>query len=133
MELVIDANIVVSALISDEGKARELIFLPNFSLFAPEYLLEEIEKYKGLIIKKSGLDEKSFEAAKSLIFSRIKFISVSEFKSFIDKASEICPDENDEEYFALALKLNCLLWSNDKKLKQGSLKVLTTSEVLGLF
>ena len=33
-------------------------------------------------------------------------------------------------YFALALKLNCGLWSNDKELKkQSKVKILNTNEV----
>lgn len=133
MKLIIDANIVISALISEQGDTRDLIFLTNFSLFTPEYLLEEVEKYKEIIIKKSGLDNESFEIAKSLIFSRIKIVPASEFSEFIKEASEICPDENDTEYFALALKFNCPIWTNDKKLKgQDKTKVYSTEEVLDL-
>lgn len=133
MKLVIDANIVISALISEEGETRNLIFLTKSLLFAPEFLSKEVEKYKGVIIKKSGLNNESFEIAKSLIFSRIKLIPVSEFEMFLSKAKEICPDPNDLEYFALALNLNCPLWSEDKALKkQGFVKVFTTSELLEL-
>lgn len=128
--MIVDANIVISALISEEGKTRDLIFLTKFSLFAPEFLSKEIEKYRELIIKKSGLNEESFEVAKSLIFSKINLIPSSEFEKFLPKAKEICPDESDEEYFALALSKNLPLWSNDKKLKQGFIKVLTTSEII---
>lgn len=131
MELVIDANVVISALISWHGKSRDLIFLNNLSLFAPEYLLEETEKYKELIIKKSDLDESSFELATSLIFSKINLIPFSEFESFITKAKNICPDPNDEEYFALALSKNFPIWSDDKALKQQSVvKVLSTIELI---
>jgi predicted nucleic acid-binding protein len=35
----------------------------------------------------------------------------------MERAREICPDENDGDYFAVALELNCAIWSNDKKLK----------------
>jgi len=134
MDLIIDANIVISALISEQGKTRDLIFLTDFSLYAPEYLLEEIEKYKEVIIEKSDLDKESFEVAKELIFSRIKTIPFSELKKFHKKASEICPDKNDTEYFALALKFNCPIWTNDKKLKeQNKIKIYSTEELLNIF
>ncbi len=43
------------------------------------------------------------------------------------------PDENDIIYFALALKLKCCIWSNDKALKrQDRIMVLSTKELLGL-
>lgn len=131
MELVIDANVVISALISMNGKTRDLFFLGEFSLFAPEYLLEEVEKYKTEIIKKSNLDEESFKLAISLIFSKIKLIPFSEFELLISKAKDICPDPNDMEYFALALSKNISIWSDDKALKQQStIKILSTSELL---
>ncbi len=133
MELAVDANIIISALISENGKTRDLIFLTKLSLFAPEFLLKEVEKYKELIIKKSGLNKESFEIAKSLIFSKIKLIPLFEFENFLPKAKEICPDEYDEEYFALAFKFNCPIWSNDKKLKeQNKVKVYNTIELINL-
>jgi len=40
------------------------------------------------------------------------------------------PDPDDMAYFALALKLNCAIWSNDKKLKeQDKVKVYNTHEL----
>lgn len=66
-----------------------------------------------------------------LIYSRIKFISFSEFNEFIQKAKEICPDINDTEYFALALKFNCPIWSKDKILKkQNEIQIINTFELL---
>ena len=131
MELIIDANIIISALISMRGKTRDLIFLNNFSLFAPEYLTEEIEKYKSEIIEKSELDTKSFKLATSLIFSKIKLIPFSEFESSINKAKDICPDSNDVEYFALALSKNLSIWFDDKALKQQPrIKVFSTTELI---
>ncbi|MBT5021736.1 hypothetical protein HOK51_08530 [Candidatus Woesearchaeota archaeon] len=51
----------------------------------------------------------------------------------MNSAKIICPDENDVDYFALALKLNCAIWSNDKKLKnQNSIIVYSTEELINL-
>ncbi|MBI2671997.1 PIN domain-containing protein [Candidatus Woesearchaeota archaeon] len=134
MDLIIDANVVISALISMNGKTRDLIFLEEFSLFSTEYLLEEVEKYKTEIIKKSNLDEESFKLATSLILSKIKLIPFLEFKSLISKAKDICPDPDDMEYFALALSKKIPIWSNDKRLKQQTaVKVFTTSELINEF
>lgn len=44
MDLVIDANIVMSALISSHGKTFDIIFSDRIRLYAPEFLLEEIDK-----------------------------------------------------------------------------------------
>ena len=133
MELVIDANEVISALISFFGKTAEIIFSDKLELFAPEYLLEEINKYNGEILQKSKLSKEELDMLLSLIFLHIELVPFSEFGRFEEKASEICPDAKDAEYFALALKLGCSIWSEDKLLKRQNLvKILTTSELLNL-
>lgn len=133
MELIIDANILMSALIAIKGITFNLIFDDNLKLFAPEYLLEEIEKHKGEILEKSGLSSEEFKLLLSLVSIRINFVLEPEFEKFIVEAKAICPDENDTEYFALALKLNCGIWSNDKELKkQDKIKVYSTEDLISL-
>lgn len=133
MELIIDANVLMSALIATEGKTYDLIYNDRIKLFAPEYLMEELEKHKSEILTKSGLSESDFELFLSLISSRIESISKSEFAVFASKAEELTPDPNDAEYFALALKYNCAIWSNDKRLKsQDKVRVYSTAELLKL-
>jgi predicted nucleic acid-binding protein len=61
----------------------------------------------------------------------IQVFATPELKEVMGRAKEQCPDPNDKDYFALALKLGCPIWSNDKELKkQGSVKVYTTEEIL---
>ena len=133
MDLVIDANIVVSAFIRPGNKTSELIFSNRFDFFAPEFMIEEIVKHREEIVEKSGLSGDELGLALSIISSRIKLIPFSEFREFEKRASEICPDPDDVEYFALALQHRCALWSNDKRLKtQDVIKVMSTSEVLML-
>ena len=47
------------------------------------------------------------------------------------EAEKITPDKKDVLYFALALKLRCGIWSNDKKLKtQNKIKIYSTEDLL---
>lgn len=131
MELIIDANILISALINTEGKTYDLIFNDDITLFAPEFLIEEIRKYEEEILSKSGLKKEEFELFLSLVSSKIKFIPYSEFFSSIQESEKITPDVNDIEYFALASKFHCAIWSNDKKLKeQNQIKIYSTEELI---
>lgn len=131
MELVVDSNIIISALISPSGGTNDLLFSNKIKLFAPEFLLEEIKKYSSEIVKKSGLSEVDLDLALSIIMSTVNLIPFSEFKQFIKKAEEICPDPKDIEFFALALSLNCAIWSEDKRLKkQDAIKVISTTELI---
>lgn len=133
MQLVIDANPVISILVSP-GKPIELLFLEELELFAPSLLFDEIERNKEEIIEKSELSQKEIEELINIIKQRIKVIPEEEFIKFREKAEEICPDKKDITYFALALYLNCFLWSNEKKLKeQNFIKVYATHELIPLF
>jgi len=133
MELVIDANILMSALIASNGVTFDLIFDEKLRLFSPEFLFKEIEKHKDEIMFKSGLLESEFDFLFSILYSKIDVIQKKEFESFIDKTKEITPDENDTEYLALAFKMNCSLWSNDKILKeQKYIHIVNTSELIKL-
>lgn len=134
MKAVIDANIVLAALISTEGNTKELLFSPALELVSPDFLCEELEKYRSHVKEKARYTEGEMDTVLSLILSRIKIISSLEYASERSKAKQISPDPKDTEYFALALKLGCHIWSNDKALKkQDRVKVLSTSELLKLF
>jgi len=134
MELVIDANILMSALIKTEGKTYDLIFNERIKLFSVDKLLSEIEKYKTEILDKSKLLEYDFDLFLSIISAKIEFITYPEIENFISDAKNISPDQDDTEYFALALKLNCAIWSNDRRLKkQNKIKVYSTEDLLKVF
>ncbi len=133
MDLVVDANVLIAAIISPTGHTADLFFSERLQLYAPDFLLEEIEEHKTEIIDKAGLSEINFEQVLVSLALRLKFVSVEELLAIIPTAKEISPDVDDLAYFALALKLDCSLWSNDKKLKeQKRVKVFSTLELLEL-
>ncbi len=131
MELVVDANIFIAALISPHGHTAHLFFLDFLQLYAPEFLLEELEKHRDEISAKAGLSEENFHRASAILGARIRFVSLTELLVFLPSAKKISPDPDDMAYFALALKLCCPLWSNDGQLKsQPEVRVFSTSELI---
>jgi len=133
MDLVIDANILFAALIK-ESVTKELILSNGINLFAPEFLFEEFYKYKEEILKKTNRSLEEFDEIFMILTNIITLIPEEEFGLFLEKAKSISPDENDSVYFALALKLNCAIWSNDKKLKnQDRIRVYSTQDLIEIF
>ena len=130
MELVIDANILFSALIKD-GVTVEILFNENLKLFAPEFLFKEFKKYEKVITEKTSRTQKELDKILMITKELIVIQSKEEYQHLLKKAKNISPDHKDAPYFALALKLNCPIWSNDKKLKeQNKVKVHSTHELL---
>jgi len=119
MKLVVDANVVFSLLIA-EGKNAELFVNPFLQLYAPEFLLEEFNEHKEEILAKTKRNGKEFDEEIELIKQLINFISEKDIQEFIPEAKEISPDIDDAMYFALALKLNCPVWSNNKNSPLGA-------------
>lgn len=131
VDLVIDANVVISALIAPKGKTLDLIFSDRFRLFAPKFLFEEIHKHEDEISDKSGLTLQEIDTVLTLVSVKIMIVQKEEFTMFLDQAKLISPDPDDEEYFALALRLDAAIWSQDKKLKkQDTVKIFTTTDLL---
>lgn len=132
MKFVIDTNILFTYFWKD-SITKKLIMLKDLDLFSPEFALKEINKYKLDIIKKTKISEYKFNELKFDLAISIKFVSIKEYKDFLEQALKISPDPNDLDFFALALKQNLPIWSNDKILKeQNKVKIFNTKEVLNL-
>ena len=132
MELVVDANILFSDLIKDSFIAN-LIFNKNLVLYTPEFIIDEFFKYKNYILNKTSRSEEDYIKISHMLKYKINVIPKEEYKEFIDDAEKISPDEKDIIYFALALKLNCAIWSGDKKIKeQDRIKIYSTEELTKL-
>jgi len=130
MILVIDANILFSALIKDSINAK-LIFEEDFKLYTSEFIIEEFLKYEDIILKKTSRTREDYIKRMSMLKEIITVIPKEEYSEFMKEAESFSPDEKDIPYFALALKLKCPLWSNDSKLKnQDKVKVYSTKDLL---
>jgi len=134
MEIIVDANIFIAALLKN-GATRKLLLNDELALYAPEYVIEEIFNHTQECEKKSHLPQSSLvELVKVLIIeSKMIIIPKDELRQFIKKADEITPDPDDVMYFAAALKQNIGIWSNDKALQQQkNVKVYSTNDLIRL-
>ena len=133
MDLVVDANIIFAALIK-ENFSYNLLFNDKFHLYTPEYIFTEIEKHKEEILSKTERTAVDFYNLLEILKRRIIFVPFEELIEYVEDAEKITPDPDDMAYFALALRLNCGIWSNDKQLKEGQskIKVYNTEDVARL-
>lgn len=104
MQLIVDTNVLLSALIKDSN-SRLILLHPNFEFFIPEYALEEFTKHKDVIVSKSGLKSNDLDILIGLIFENVITVPISSFAKHIPHAREIMNDidPNDTPFIALAL------------------------------
>jgi len=133
LKLVVDTNVMFSFFWKD-SIVKKLLMDQDALLFAPEFALEEIKKYENEIVRKAKITKKEFNFLREELAIAIEFIPLNEYNSYLKKALGFSPDENDIDFFALALKLKIPLWSNDKLLKKQSIvRVLETKDVLKIW
>ena len=135
MKLVIDANVVISALIAD-SKTRELIVTLEPELLTPAFVRSEIESYEGMIAEKSGMDRDRVTQFIDLLFQYIAVVPADDFHPAIEKADEAIGDidPNDVLYLACAIANDAAIWSDDSDFAQQHLvETYSTSEVIDSF
>lgn len=131
MKLVLDSNIIFSALIR-KSTARSIILSDVFDLHAPEYIFTEITKHKELLLRKSKMNEGDFNALLLLLQKHVHFVSKENYNEKMAMAEDILReiDITDSPFLALAMALNCSIWSNDGHFKkQDQAGVYTTKEL----
>jgi predicted nucleic acid-binding protein len=135
MKLVVDANVVISALIAD-SKTRELIVTLNPELLTPEVVHDEIGDQEALIVEKSGMGVERVRQFINLLFQYIETVPASEFYPYIKEAEEAVgnTDPDDVLYVACALARDAGVWSDDSDFDdQDLVPAFTTSEVIQSF
>lgn len=134
MRLVIDANILVAALLKD-ATTREILLEENIEFFAPECLLLEIRSLlkNSKVRRRIKLSDKDLDELTSAIFNKIRFFPERQFLSSIKKSIPLVTHIEDAPYIALCLCLGLPLWTNDAALKEQPLvTILTTPELVKL-
>ncbi|MFH1181782.1 MAG: PIN domain-containing protein [Candidatus Woesearchaeota archaeon] len=136
MKIIVDVNIVLSALIRDSS-TRKLILELRQELYFPEPSLHKIRKYRDYVLSKAELNEKEYAALLATLFRYIKIVPTEEIKEKWGKAGEIMEhiDKEDVVFIAAALSLDdSIIWSDDKDFeKQTVIKALKTREIIKLF
>jgi predicted nucleic acid-binding protein len=143
MKIIVDTNIIFSAILNSQGKIGQLIINGSkfFTFYTVGLLKDEIGEHKDKILKISGFTNDQFIKSYETIIKRITFvdeilISDKELIKALDLVEDF--DENDALFVALTNHLNGKLWTGDKKLiaglqRKGYSKTLSTDELYEQF
>lgn len=138
MKVIVDANIVFSAILNTNGKIGNiLINATHIRFIAPDFLRTEIRAKYSKLAAISGLSRANIAEAEFHVCKHIEFISEEQIKishwiSAEKLVADIDPD--DVHYVAYAKHFRCKIWSGDKALAKGLAKkgysnVITTDEL----
>ena len=119
-EYVLDANILMSMLMS--GKADYRPLLSFFTFILPEFVLVEVEKYSEVIKQKSRLSDTELLQWTYFVFSQLTIIPRYALQQeSLAKAEELLRnvDLKDVPYVALSMQVDLPLLTRDKLLYDG--------------
>jgi putative PIN family toxin of toxin-antitoxin system len=134
MKVVVDANIVISALL---GSKATIDILTNeaYEFYAPDIIISEIRKYKKELCKKAGYSSEIFDNSLNALLKFIKTIDEIQYQIYIQNAVDAIGkrDVKDADYIACALALGAdFIWTNDKDFtSQAIISIKTTKELMG--
>ena len=124
MKVVVDANILFSAVLDRTGAVAKVWFdaEPVFHFIAPAFLLDELSKHHSRVARMLGLDIAQVEAIESLFIEQLELIeeAVVPMEIRAKAANALASiDPQDAPYLALALHFECPIWTGDRKLSNG--------------
>lgn len=133
MLLVVDSNPLISLLIS-KGTKQDILFCDDIEPISPDWILFELGKHWKEICSKSKFSEDDLRLSLKLVRERVKPFSLGEYSDKLGEAEGISPHAKDNEFFALALKLNCAIWSDEAAFKkQDKVEVFSSEELAKKF
>jgi len=123
-KIIVDTNIVFSALRAGHPLIRQKLANENYIFYAPKFLFVEIFKHKERILKNSARSEEDTLEYLSLILHDIHFIneniiSTHDYVAAYLACKEV--DENDVPFVAMAFALDAKIWTRDEKIKMSLL------------
>jgi predicted nucleic acid-binding protein len=132
MKVVVDANVVISAL-AKQSTTKEVLLYPFIDYYMPDFLLDELAEHEEEIMAKMHTDKLGYQKALNIIIKKIKIIHREAYVQHLNRAHEIIGnvDKDDEAYIAVALSISADgIWSYDPHFKsQKVVKLFSTGEL----
>lgn len=127
MKLVVDTNIVFSAILNSSKGVGKLLLTSEkyFDLYTCAFLRAELHHNHAKLKKLSKLSDRELDEVIDSILENITILHEDIIPiHYRQKAYNLLADidEYDSPFLALALYLDCRLWTGDKTMVKGLLK-----------
>lgn len=135
MIIIIDTNILISALIKD-STVRQILISSGLRFYYPEASFHEVRKYKGMILEKSGLGDAEFERVLGKILEYVALVPTETMNEHLKEARTAMEriDPKDVAFLAAAMSYEpSVIWSDDRDFeRQDRIKVVKTAQFVKL-
>lgn len=142
MKIIVDTNVVFSAILSPSGKIGQILIFgrKQFEFYAPNLVKVEVKRHRDKIIWLGELTDSDFEDTRDDIFDCLNFISEEQIPyEYWQEAIPLVRDTDmdDIAFVVLSQYLDAQLWTGDKKLlkglsNMGFTKGVTTDEIYAI-
>jgi predicted nucleic acid-binding protein len=120
--VVVDTNVLFSALLNTESRFAAILLRSEHSFYVCEGVLAELFRHKEKILRLSQLDDDDLTLFYHILLRRLHLhkedlIAPEHWRHAITLCRDL--DASDAPHVALALELHGLLWTGDKRLRDG--------------
>lgn len=131
MKVVLDTNVLVSALMRD-GFTRTLLVHPDLDMATPEYALDEVQRHLPSLAQRMRVPVQQARLTLELLLGHMATVPHEDYRGEMRRADEILRDidPDDAAFAALALATGLPLWTQDKALLNCTeLDTITTHQL----
>ena len=139
MKIIVDTNIVFSAILNTNSRIAQILIYenPKFQFYSCDYLQTEILRHRDKLLKLTRLSADELTELENFITHNITFINEHLLPEQLVDETQIQLqniDPFDVPFVALAKHLNAKLWTGDKKLynplkEQNFKNIISTLEM----
>ena len=129
--LVLDANIVVRAVLSTKVRTWTERSSSNVRFFTPDVCFDDAEKYVPLIFEKRKLPSEPAMEVLAGISRIIQIVEADIYGDYSEEAKQriAVRDPDDWPIVAAALALNCPIWTEDADFFGAGIATWTTDRI----
>lgn len=135
MIIIIDTNILISALIRD-STVRQILINSGLRFYYPEASFHEVRKHKDMILEKSGLGDAEFERILGKILEYVALVPTENIHEHLKEARAVMGhiDPKDVAFLAAALSYEpSVIWSDDRDFeRQDRIRFIKSAQFVKL-
>lgn len=129
--LVLDANILIRAVLGNKVSQFLITFSNTVDFFTPDSCVEEAQKYLPIIFEKRGMSSELPLEVFSNVKRLLKIIDKNIYQECVIEAQQRIKDRDplDWQTVATALLFNCSIWTEDKDFFGIGIPIWTTDRI----